>query len=123
MPTKNTITILIIDDDRSILEAISLMLETEGYAVKSDTGEKALEMIINEHPDLILLDVLLGGRDGKELARQINLNPEIQSIPIILFSASASMNQRIAQEAGAREFLPKPFDMEDLLSMVARLTA
>ncbi|MCW5851467.1 MAG: response regulator transcription factor [Anaerolineae bacterium] len=112
--------ILVVDDDPSIAEAISLTLEDEGYTVQTlHDGKKVWDKVDLWTPDVIILDILMSGYDGREIARRLKEHQATRQIPIVISSAhphGASM----AQEAGADEFLPKPFDISRLLDVVAR---
>lgn len=110
--------ILVVDDDESILDAISLILEEVGYTVKTSfKGEKTYAMVESFHPDLILLDVLMSGKDGRHICRNLKQNDLTKLIPVIMISAHPSAQQG-ALECGAEDFLAKPFEVEELLSKV-----
>src|SRR4051812_19978109 len=85
----NAKTILVIDDDPSILDATKFILEDIGYAViTSEKGEYAENLLKNNHlPDLIILDVLLSGKDGREICRILKTQENTKNIPIIMVSA------------------------------------
>ena len=111
--------ILVVDDDPDILEFIQVVLEDEGYAVLSSDKGEVLEQLPNDGlPDLILVDVLLSGTDGREMTRRLKSQEETRPIPIIMFSAHPGF-ERIAREAGADDFLMKPFEIDDLLTKIA----
>jgi DNA-binding response OmpR family regulator len=112
--------ILVIDDDQAILDAISLALERAGYDVQTSTDGRCLLEISNKRmPDLILLDILLSGEDGRELCIQLKEREETRHIPVILCSAHFS-GDVITYFAGASTFLPKPFHVRELLATVER---
>src|SRR5579872_3319315 len=109
--------ILIVDDDLSILDALELTLESNGFDVKTtDKGEEIYENIRKYKPDLILLDVLMSGTDGREICKEIKSN-SYKHIPVIMISAHPGAEQS-SQEVGADEFLAKPFEVVDLLNKV-----
>jgi DNA-binding response OmpR family regulator len=112
--------ILVVEDEPDILEFLQVILEEEGYAVlTSDKGE-FLEQLDNSNlPDLIIVDVLLSGKDGREIVKQMKSQEETKHIPVIMFSAHPSAEQT-AREAGAEDFLAKPFDIDELLAKVAK---
>jgi DNA-binding response OmpR family regulator len=113
--------ILVIDDNPHILEAIELVLDTEGYAVKTITKSENVEEEIKIYsPDLILLDLLLSGRNGEEITRALKADKSTQKIPIIIISAHPSA-EKTAKAAGADGFIAKPFDISELLGQVKRL--
>jgi DNA-binding response OmpR family regulator len=112
--------VVLVDDDPDILEAIQAMLEDEGYlVVTTDRGEEVEAISLSERPDLIVLDMLLSGKDGREIARQLKSQEGTRDIPILMLSA----HPRAAKEAQTFEvndFLAKPFEMDDLLAKVAQ---
>ena len=112
--------ILVVDDDPSIAEAISLTLEEEGYAVQTlQDGKKVWDKVGLWTPDVIILDILMSGHDGREIARRLKAHHATQRIPIVISSAHP-LGASMAQEAGADEFLAKPFDISRLLDVVER---
>ena len=114
-------TILIIDDEESIITALSLILEDEGYNVKTmQTGNGAMEYAKIIKPNIILLDVLLSGTDGRHVCKTFKLDLILQSIPIIMFSAHPSA-KNMSVKCGADAFLAKPFETEDLLKLLKSL--
>ncbi len=111
-------TIFIVDDDIAILEVLKIILEDNGYNVVSiSNGGDVQKRIQNEKPSLILLDIWISGYDGRDIAQSLKRNLETADIPIIVVSAHND-TKRIAKEAGADDFLAKPFDMHELTTMV-----
>jgi len=113
--------ILIIDDDPAILEALKLCLEDLKYEVKT------LEKVVNFDnflnglsPDLIILDYLLSGVDGKQIAQYLKSNKETRRIPIIMFSAHPFAKKEL-KGTGIEDFITKPFELEDLLGKIKKL--
>jgi len=121
MKEKNMHTIMVADDDLSILECVKLMLEFEGYHVQTTASGNDL-LTLKTFPDLILLDIWMSGVDGREICKALKANPETGHIPIMLFSASTNLMVS-ASEAGANDFLEKPFEMQELLQKIATLLA
>lgn len=114
--------VLVIDDDESILDAVSLILEESGYAVIiANKGEEAYKKAKKIHPDVILLDVLMSGNDGREICRNLKNSRDTKHIPIVMISAHPSAGDS-TKEFGADEFLAKPFHVEDLLQAVKKYT-
>lgn len=109
--------ILIADDDPGILDAIGIMLEFEGFEVKSTANVASLLSMESEFPDLLLLDIWMSGADGRDVCRHLKQKSSTSKIPIVLFSASRDI-ERSAMEAGADGFLAKPFEMDDLLAKI-----
>lgn len=113
--------ILIVEDDPDILLVLSAMLEDAGYAVTAtDTGDTLLDLHEGDLPDMILLDMLLSGHDGREIVTHLKARAATERIPILMLSAHPAAEAG-AREAGADDFLAKPFEMDVLLAKVARL--
>jgi DNA-binding response OmpR family regulator len=119
-------TILVIDDDVGILDAMEALLDDEGYRVLPFLQpQPALDLLTpgSAQPDLIVLDVLLSGSDGRDICHALKSDPRTQHIPIIMTSAHPGAQASVAA-CGADDFIPKPFDIDDLLAKVqARLAA
>lgn len=115
--------ILVVDDDDGILDAMQVMLESAGYQVETSPDGEILEHLDkNNLPDLILLDVLLSGKDGRELCKSIKERPITKQIPIIMVSAHPDAEYDV-KKCGANDFLAKPFSMNNLLAKVEKYTA
>ncbi len=112
-------TIFVADDDPAILDALTLILEDAGYEVRSTTDGATLREVHRASPDLLLLDLRLSGWNGKEICMALKSEEETRHLPIVLFSANKE-TKRIAQEAGADDFLTKPFDLDELLQTIER---
>lgn len=111
---------MIADDDPGIVDAIDIMLSYEGYDIVSTlTGDTVLNMD-SDYPDLILLDVWMPGHDGRDICKVLKQKQETKHIPVIMISASPEL-KRSATEAGANDFLEKPFDIEILLRKITHL--
>ncbi len=113
--------ILVVDDDPAISEMVAIVLESEGYsATVCANGSNVLSLFRLEHPELVLLDVMLPGLDGVSVCRQLR---EESDVPIIMMSAKTDSVDVIAGlEAGADDYVTKPFDNSVLLARVkARL--
>ncbi|RZJ75691.1 MAG: response regulator [Flavobacterium sp.] len=113
--------ILVIDDDQDILSILDLLLAEQGYeAILQNTGTTANEVKLIG-PDLILLDVRIVGfyKTGDEICAEIKREPELNDIPILLFSAEPDVHQR-ATSCGANGYVNKPFDIDRLLEKVEK---
>ena len=114
--------ILVVDDDPDILDALQFMLEDAGYEVKTtEKGEYAenLHDTNGELPDVIILDVLLSGKDGRLICQKLKSQQETKRIPIIMISAHPNAKQSVSA-VGADDFMAKPFDMDELLATIAK---
>ena len=109
--------ILIIDDELDILKTTKYALEDAGYKVYTvDNGEEGLMRLKTVNPDLILLDLLLPGRTGFQIAQEIKSKDEYKNIPIIVISGkTAAVDKYIAVKKGVVEYIEKPIDMDRLL--------
>src|SRR6266498_5485492 len=106
--------ILVIDDDEGILEAFELVLTSVGYEVETSTQNgDYLNQKLKNVPDLIILDVLLSGTNGKDVCKKLKSQEHTRHIPIIMVSAHPDA-RKTALESGADDFIPKPFDMNEL---------
>ncbi len=109
---------MIADDDPGILDAVEAMLEFGGYQVSSTPNGATLLEIEDDFPDLLLLDIWMPGTDGRDVCKQLKAQENSRKMPIIMISASTEL-ERSAKEAGADDFLEKPFDMDELLQKIA----
>lgn len=110
------------DDNEGILDITKRMFEYAGYDVKTTIDGEDVRNLKKPLPDLLLLDLLLSGTDGKELCRHLKNDILTKDLPVIIFSANADL-QEIAENCGADGFLPKPFQMKDALAQAEQLTA
>ncbi|EHQ26411.1 response regulator receiver domain-containing protein [Mucilaginibacter gracilis] len=113
--------ILVIDDDEDILEILNIVFQENGYeTVISNTGEAA-EHIRVIQPDIVLLDVRIVGsvKSGPEICREIKSQLETRHLPVMLVSGESDLAV-LAKECGADAYIPKPFDIFDLLSHVKK---
>jgi len=110
------VKIMIADDDAGIVDAVEMMLDYKGFSVTTAT-ENVLNRIIEEHPDVLLLDIWMSGEDGIEVCKALKNNDSTKTIPVIMISASKDIEQSVVK-AGADDFLAKPFEMNDLLQKI-----
>lgn len=120
--SDETKRVLVVDDDEQILESVRLALEDHGYEVlTARDGAEGLVRAERDEPDLIVLDVVLPKRSGFTVLDHLRRGP-LRTLPIIVLTASDEQRHRdFAASCGADRFLPKPFDMSDLLTEVDRL--
>lgn len=118
---KNNQKILVVDDDIGILDAIDLILDDEGYIVETTpNGDEIFERTNKFNPNLIILDVLLSGSDGRAICQMLKTETKTKNIPIIMISAHPNIDKSV-KEAGADAFLPKPFDTKELLDTISKV--
>jgi|SRR5690348_9360369 len=110
-------TILLIEDNAAIIDALGFLLEEEGYHVDLPARGVEVQYLKEPFPDLILLDLLLSGMDGKIICQQLKCQEATRHIPIILMSANKN-TPRIAREVGADDWIMKPFEMWALLALL-----
>ena len=111
--------LLLIDDDKDLLEVTQGLLKKRGYEVSIETNwEDALAKIETFKPQIILLDVFLNGVDGLEICKQIKSMPNTKDIPVLIFSAYPRVAESVIYEYGADDFIEKPFDVNDLIAKV-----
>lgn len=109
--------ILVVDDTLANLELLEIVLDENGYEVRTSTsGEMALKSIAAQRPDLILLDIMMPGIDGFETCSRIKQNPLYKDIPVIFLSAKGELTDKLKGfDVGAVDYLAKPFDMREVL--------
>jgi DNA-binding response OmpR family regulator len=112
------IKILVVDDDTDILTLVKLTLTMYGFDVKTLSAWQSIDRTINDYtPDLILLDVSLGGADGREICKTLKKTSATQHIPVILFSANVEMEKSI-KDCHAEAFISKPYELPKLLQVI-----
>lgn len=113
--------ILVVDDDRAVRESLRRSLSFNGYTVDlAEDGVEALEAITNERPDALVLDVMMPRLDGLEVCRQLRSTGD--DLPILVLTARDSVSERVSGlDAGADDYLPKPFALEELLARLRAL--
>ena len=117
-----TVTILAVDDQPANLRLLDAVLSPRGYRlVRASSGEQALELLPSSGADLVLLDIVMLGIDGYEVCRRIRNAPETAYLPVVMITASGHQEKTRAIEAGADDFVSKPFDQSELLARVASL--
>ena len=110
--------ILVVDDDIDILSVMEVLLSMKGFDVEvTAKGENTFPKIKSFKPDLILLDVLISGHDGRIICKQLKTNENTKHIPVIMFSAHPGAAATIG-DYGADDFIAKPFDVAHLIKKV-----
>src|SRR5579883_209142 len=114
--------ILVVDDTPANIKILDAVLSPRGYEVlPAGSGEECLAKVESERPDLILLDVMMPGINGHEVCRRLRANPATRLLPIIMITASGEQEKINAIEAGADDFVLKPFNQPELLARVKSL--
>jgi CheY-like chemotaxis protein len=111
--------VLVVDDDESITEVIQIVLEGEGYEIEISLDGSSIPDFPGGLPDLILLDILLQSKDGRKICQQLKSDQKTSHIPVIVLSAHSDTS-KAAEDCGADDFLEKPFDVDVLISTVAK---
>jgi CheY-like chemotaxis protein len=112
-------TVLVVDDEPMLRTIVREILHDEGYAViEAADGRAVPEIVARERPDLVLMDVMMPGVDGREAYRQLRSRPEHQDVPVVMMSAAVKPHGLDPSIAG---FVAKPFDVSDLVELVVRL--
>ena len=115
--------VLVIDDDPHILELIQIILEDEGHQVSTlPSGDRAVEVVRDSPPDLVLLDIVMRTHHGMEVLAE--LRQAAPTVPVVLLSGAVSQVDNmpeIARALGAHDFVEKPFDAQQLIELVDRL--
>jgi DNA-binding response OmpR family regulator len=107
--------ILICDDDKGILDMLGLILEDTGYEIITEHNSLNINQIIkNQSPDLLILDLWMPVLSGDQVLKGLRNNPQTLHLPVIVISASRE-GKRIADQAGASDYIAKPFDFEELI--------
>jgi len=121
-PRPKTPRILVIEDDANTRYAMQFILENAGYQVEfAEAGEKALLAAQHQRPDLILMDIMMPNMDGYQVARMLKAQKQLAHIPVVALTARAMKGDREkALAAGCNDYLTKPFESKDILSMLEK---
>lgn len=115
---------LVVDDDPDIRDIIMMVLDMEGYMVTGlDNGQEVVQFVRQQHPDIVLLDVMLGDADGRDICRALKTDPATEAIPVLIVSATHGTADPKTSSCGANDLLAKPFDIRELIARVKRLAA
>ncbi len=115
----NVKTVLVVDDEPVLRAIVREILHEEGYAViEAADGRVMLEIMARERPDLVLMDVMMPGVDGREAYQQLRSRPEHRDVPVVMMSAAVQPHGLDPSIAG---FMAKPFDITELVDLVASL--
>lgn len=111
--------ILIVDDNELIVEVMSYILINSGYEVSSlPNGDRVVEEVKNTHPDLLIIDAIMPGMDGRDICKILKLNKDTQDLPVIICSSEDNLDAALTQVGPPNDVLHKPFDMSALINKV-----
>lgn len=112
--------ILIVDDEKDIVETLSFMLKTKGFeCICAYDGEEGLNLAKSINPDLVILDVMMPKINGYKICRLLKFDSKYKNIPIIMITArSQDEDKIIGEETGADEYITKPFEFADVLEKI-----
>ncbi|HAH20624.1 MAG: hypothetical protein A2Y00_02165 [Omnitrophica WOR_2 bacterium GWF2_43_52] len=115
--------ILCVEDEADMLEMVRFRLEQEGYEVISAAnGKEGLDKAYKDKPDLILLDLMLPEKSGYEVCRILKSDTQFKVIPIVIFTARASVSEeQLGYECGADDYITKPFMPDDFINRIKKL--
>ena len=112
--------ILVVDDDKDIIEPLALILEAKEFTIKTLTkGKSVYSRIASFKPDLLLLDILMSGSDGRDICKKLKHDKKTRDLIVIMMSAHPTAKKDSA-EIGADDFIAKPFETEDLLRLLEK---
>ncbi|UWQ51657.1 response regulator [Leisingera caerulea] len=117
--------VVLIEDEPNITEAIRFLLIRDGWSVDAHTdGATAVEVIRDANPDLVILDLMLPGKSGLEIVRELRAEAAMQKLPVLMLTARGQMRDReMAEKAGVSRFMTKPFSNAEVLTAVRDLHA
>lgn len=111
--------ILVVDDEREIINILKISLESENYkVVEAHTGDGAIRKARSEAPDLIILDLMLPDMTGYEICNKIRKDPLTRSIPVIMLTGMGETGRIPGMELGADDYITKPFDLNELKTKI-----
>ncbi|MCC1491774.1 response regulator transcription factor [Cognatishimia sp. F0-27] len=116
--------VLVIEDEPNIIEAISFVLKRAGWNVEThSTGSTAAEAVRAKAPDVLILDVMLPGRSGYDILRELREDPSTSNLPVLMLTARGQTRDReLAEKAGVNRYMTKPFSNAEMLEAVRELS-
>ncbi|KRS11997.1 MULTISPECIES: response regulator transcription factor [Roseovarius] len=116
-------TVLLIEDEQNIIEAVSFILSRDGWEVKTHAnGQNAMEAVRAREPDVVILDVMLPGKSGFDILSEIRAEAQFASLPVLMLSARGQAKDlEMAERAGANRYMTKPFSNAEVLDAVRAL--
>ena len=117
--------VLLIEDETNIIEAVSFILTREGWDVKTHSnGHDAVDAVRARQPDLVILDVMLPGKNGFDILQDIRADAQFSALPVLMLTARGqSKDREMAERFGVSRFMTKPFSNAEVLSAVRELVA
>ncbi len=117
--------VLLIEDEPNIIEAIRFLLTRDGWSVATHSdGTDAVEVIRSANPDLVILDLMLPGKSGMDILRDLRNLPETQRLPVLMLTARGqSRDREMAERSGVSRFMTKPFSNAEVRTAVRDLLA
>lgn len=115
--------VLLIEDEQNIIEAVSFILSRDGWDVKTHSnGHDAMDAVRARTPDLVILDVMLPGKSGFDILREIRADADLSGLPVLMLSARGQAKDfEMAQSVGANRYMTKPFSNAEVLDAVRSL--
>ena len=116
-------TVLLIEDEPNIIEAIRFILSRDGWRVDTHSdGKTAFEAVRARNPDLVVLDVMLPNRSGYDILNGLRADPEFKELPVLMLTARGQKKDReLAEKLGASRFMTKPFSNGEVLETIRQL--
>lgn len=116
---------MLVEDEQNIIEAISFLLERAGWTVRIHSdGSDAVEAVERNNPSVLLLDVMLPGRSGFDILKDLRSNASTRELPVLMLTAKGqAKDQEKAEQLGASQFMTKPFSNAEMLQAVEKLAA
>ena len=123
MTKRDPRRVLVVDDDRDTTELTALVLQGAGYSVhQANSGEEALQVALEDPPDLVLLDINMHAMDGWETLRLLRVDESTRNLPVAMFSVKYDIREKIqGMQLGATDYITKPFEHDDLIRRVRRI--
>ena len=117
--------VVLIEDEPNITEAIRFLLTRDGWRVEAHAdGQEAVEIIQNAMPDIVILDLMLPGKSGLEIVRELREFEQMKGLPVLMLTARGQIKDReMAEKAGVTRFMTKPFSNTEVLTAVRDLRA
>ncbi|CUK01845.1 response regulator [Shimia thalassica] len=117
--------VLLIEDEPNIIEAVSFILSRDGWDVSTHSnGHDAVGVVLAAPPDLLILDVMLPGKSGFDILRELREHHDAEALPVLMLTARGQLKDReMAERAGASRFMTKPFSNSEVLEVVRELVS